>query len=136
MVVVLVPATAIGANKLSNLFLPLAHVEQIVKTSGNLFASFLIQGGGFKFYQGQGETSESYIIKARLVGSARFFYKYLLEQYRSNGLVIWIFASSFGFDTGFIINTFEVNINNRELGIFNCTISMQKVQDQQPHGGL
>lgn len=132
MVVVLIPAKVFDSVLSSSFIIgsvPLTHAEQIVKTSGNLFASFLIQGGGFKFYQGEGQSSENYIIKAKLIGNLRFHWKNLLEHYRENGLIIFIFASSFGFDSGFIINSLEVNIQNRERGLFNCTISLQRVQE-------
>lgn len=129
----LIPANSIGvAARIASfaaLSIHLTHAEQIVKTSGNLFASFLIQGGGLKFYQGEGQSSENYIIKAKLVGSARFHWKNLLEHYRENGTVVFVFVSSFGFDAGFIINSLEVNIQNTQRGIFNCTISLQKVQE-------
>lgn len=112
----------------------LTTVEQIVKTSGNLLTSFLVQGGGFKFYQGGGSSTEALIIRAKLLGSTRFYLKSLLENLRVQKAIVFIFSGSFGFETGFVINSFEVNINNRDRdsflsSIFNCTISLQKVKE-------
>lgn len=112
-------------------FLPLTNVEQIVKTSGSLLTSFLIQGGGFKFYQGgKSGVQEGIIIKAKLVGSLRFWIKTNLEIMRDKGIILLMFSNKFGIESGFVIKSFEANVNNRDRDVINTTISLQNVVKQ------
>jgi hypothetical protein len=125
---------------------PLRAVERIVKTSGNLITSFLIQGGGFKFYQGAQQGTEGLILKAKLFGPLRFILKAQLENFRQTKQILWIIAPGFGIETGLVIQSLEINQHQNEkqreknpltgdsvdVAVFNFTLSFRKVVDTAP----